>query len=206
MNKTKIILTAINIDLANAWQRWCGDLPFVSVHHGSIFDVECDAVVSPANSFGFMDGGIDRLYMERFGPKIQNRVQHIIKREHDGELLVGAALIVKTSDKAIPYLIAAPTMRIPMVITGSLNPYLATRGILKLIRDRKIEGVPLSKVVKKIAFPGLGTGVGRISPTICAKQVRAAIEDVMLGKSIYPTSTSQAVKRHDKLTQRRKSR
>ena len=36
------------------------------VHRGSIFDVACDAVVSPANSFGFMDGGIDALYVDRF--------------------------------------------------------------------------------------------------------------------------------------------
>ena len=26
-----------------------------------------DAIVSPANSFGFMDGGIDMVYSKRFG-------------------------------------------------------------------------------------------------------------------------------------------
>ncbi len=33
-------------------------------------DVKCDAVVSPANSFGFMDGGIDLIYSHRFGTNL----------------------------------------------------------------------------------------------------------------------------------------
>jgi hypothetical protein len=49
----KLILTAVEESLAEAWTKFCGDLDFVTVHHGSIFDVECDAVVSPANSYGF---------------------------------------------------------------------------------------------------------------------------------------------------------
>jgi O-acetyl-ADP-ribose deacetylase (regulator of RNase III) len=42
-------------------------LDFVTVHQVSILDVACDAVVSPANSFGFMDGGIDAVYLSLFG-------------------------------------------------------------------------------------------------------------------------------------------
>ena len=59
MPNLKIILTAVDDGLADAWERHCGDVDNVVVHRGSIFDVTCDAVVSPANSFGFMDGGID---------------------------------------------------------------------------------------------------------------------------------------------------
>ena len=69
----KLILTAIEQPLADAWTKFCGDLDFVTVHHGSIVDVECDAVVSPANSYGFMDGGIDAVYLGHFGPEIQMR-------------------------------------------------------------------------------------------------------------------------------------
>lgn len=58
----EIILTALDGPLADAWSTHCGGLDFVKIHRGPIFDVKCDAVVSPANSFGFMDGGIDRLY------------------------------------------------------------------------------------------------------------------------------------------------
>jgi hypothetical protein len=67
MQMLQITLTAVEDELAEAWQRFCGDLDFVKVHHGSIFDSQADAYVSPANSFGFMDGGIDMMYSQRFG-------------------------------------------------------------------------------------------------------------------------------------------
>ena len=71
----KIILSAVEPELADAWQRFCGDLPFVILHRGSILELSCDAVVSPANSFGFMDGGIDMLYSRHFGWQVQERLQ-----------------------------------------------------------------------------------------------------------------------------------
>jgi O-acetyl-ADP-ribose deacetylase (regulator of RNase III) len=73
------ILTAIDHSLAHAWSRFCGDLPGIRIHLGSILDLTCDAVVSPANSFGFMDGGIDALYARHFGPDLQPRLQHLIR-------------------------------------------------------------------------------------------------------------------------------
>src|SRR4029434_4261958 len=75
----KIVLAAVEDDLADAWERHCGDLPDVSVHRGSILDLPVDAVVSPANSFGFMDGGIDHLYSDRFGWEVQDRLQKLIR-------------------------------------------------------------------------------------------------------------------------------
>ncbi len=105
-----IILTSVEEGLADAWQRFCGDLPFVTVHRGSVFDLSCDAVVSPANSFGFMDGGIDMLYTQHFGWHVQERLQEAIREDHHGELLVGAAEIVETDDPDLPFLVAVPTM------------------------------------------------------------------------------------------------
>ena len=39
------------------------------ISEGDIFEggPEADAIVSPANSFGFMDGGIDMVYSRHFG-------------------------------------------------------------------------------------------------------------------------------------------
>lgn len=205
MPKLRITLAAIDDELASAWQRWCGDLAFVTVHRGSIFDANVDAIVSPANSFGFMDGGIDRLYVARFGHSIQDRVQQRIKTDHAGELLVGSAAIVETDDETIPFLLAAPTMRVPMALESSINPYLAARAVFLLIRDGTFSsgtysGQPISSHVKSIGFPGLGTGVGRVPPTQCSKQVRAAIEDVVMGRLVFPETTSRIRKRHDRLT------
>jgi len=49
----KLILAAVEKSLADAWRKFCGDLDFVAAHHGSILEADCDAVVSPANSYGF---------------------------------------------------------------------------------------------------------------------------------------------------------
>jgi O-acetyl-ADP-ribose deacetylase (regulator of RNase III) len=197
----KIVLTAIDEPLAEAWERFCGDLDFVRVHRGSIFDVACDAIVSPANSYGFMDGGIDYLYSRRFGWGVQKRLQSAIRERHHGELLVGAAEIVETGHAAIPYLIAAPTMRVPMVLRESVNPYLAARAVLLACRHDTLPcgpraGEPAADVIRTVAFPGLGTGVGRIGPNTCAHQVRAAIDDVLLGKRVFPHTWVEAENVH----------
>lgn len=47
----KIILAAVDSALADAWNRFCGEFDFVSLHRGSILDLSCDAVVSPAHHF-----------------------------------------------------------------------------------------------------------------------------------------------------------
>ncbi len=93
----------------------------MSVLRGSILDVACDAVVSPANSFGFVDGGIDLLYAQHFGWEVQDRLQELIRTRHR-ELLVGSAKMVETGHARIPFLIAAPTMRVPMILRESVNP------------------------------------------------------------------------------------
>lgn len=49
-----IMLAAIELGLAYAWEQICGDLSNVTIVQGSILDITCEAIVSPANSFGFM--------------------------------------------------------------------------------------------------------------------------------------------------------
>lgn len=200
----QIILTSLHPDLAEAWERFNSELPNVSVHYGSIFDVKCDAVVSPANSFGFMDGGIDRAYSNIFGWHVQRNLQDLIKQRHHGELLVGAAEIVSTGNSKIPYLISAPTMRVPMVLKNTINPYLAARAALLLVKygtfpDGPYKDQPVAQQVKSLAFPGLGTGVGRVEPNTCANQVRQAIEEVILEKYSFPRNWSEAQTLHQKL-------
>lgn len=199
-----IILTAVEVDLADAWQRHCGDLPGVTVHHGSIFDLGVDAAISPANSFGFMDGGIDRLYSHHFGWAVQDRLRELIRTRHHGELLVGAAEVVETGNPRIPFLIAAPTMRVPMVLADTVNPYLAARAALLLIRHGVFPAGPLAgeavaAAVTSVALPGLGTGVGRVNPETCARQVRVAIEEVVLGGGHAPRSWAEAQQQHQRL-------
>ncbi len=187
-----------------AWGHFMGDLEFVEIHHGSIFEVKCDAVVSPANSFGFMDGGLDALYIDYFGPEIQMRLRRVILDRHHGELLVGAAEIVETGHQQIPYLIAAPTMRVPMILKDSVNAYLAARAVLLLILHESFtvgerQGQPIAEVVQTVAFPGLGTGVGSIGFNTCAHQMRQAVNDMVLEQYRMPKSWAEASERHQLL-------
>lgn len=197
----EIVLTALDPGLAEAWQRHCGRYGFVTVAQRSILEVDADALVSPANSFGFMDGGIDRVYSDFFGWSLQQRVQERIRREHQGELPVGLAEIVETGGARFPYLVVAPTMRVPQPLVNSPNPYLAARAVFLLLRhgtfrDGPSAGRPVASTVRRIALPGLGTGVGGLPPDVCARQVAAAIESVLIGSIPFPRSWVEAEERH----------
>lgn len=200
----KIILTAVENSLATAWREFCGDLDFVEIHQGSILDVECDAVVSPANSFGFMDGGIDAIFLSYFGYEIQNKVRKQIFDYHNGELIVGNADIVETENEKIPFLVVTPTMLVPMILNDTVNPYLAARAVFILLSQGKFlsgsfAGEEISNHVKTVAFPGLGTGVGRVGFNTCSRQVRQAIDDIILKEYRMPQSWAEASERYQLL-------
>ena len=201
----QIILAARERNLADAWQEAMDDIDCVSIHRGSIRKVACDAVVSPANSFGFMDGGIDAVHLRHFGWGVEDRLRQVILDRHHGELLVGRAELVETGDLVHPYLIAAPTMRVPMALGAeTVNPFLATRAALLLVKHGAFDsgefaGKRISEVVQAIAFPGMGTGVGGVPVEICARQMRAAIDEFLLDRPRTPGSWAEASERHQLL-------
>ncbi len=209
--KLQIKLVAQYNKLADAWRKEFHGLPFVQVCEGSIFDYETDAVVSPANSFGFMDGGIDYGYIQFFGEQLQEAVQQRIRDGMTGgELLVGAAFAIKTHDSKIPYLIVAPTMRVPMRLPlDTVNPYLATKAAIRAVLfQNKVTKTynPVSKKIERnkpietVSFPGMGTGVGRVPPELCARQMRAAVDEVMFGGDWkFPESSWECSCRHQHL-------
>jgi O-acetyl-ADP-ribose deacetylase (regulator of RNase III) len=173
MKKLKIILTAIDIKLIEAWKSCFNGISSVEIINEDITKIKCDAIVSPANSFGFMDGGLDYQLSVRFGWDLEKRLQKLIYELPEGELLVGQALVVETLDKEIPFLISSPTMRIPtnFNIDTSVNAYLAMKAIL-------IKAVNHEKIIS-VAIPGLCTGVGRMSAEIAANQMFLAFNDVI---------------------------
>jgi O-acetyl-ADP-ribose deacetylase (regulator of RNase III) len=204
-NAFRLVLVAVDDDLARAWARLSRDLPGVEVHRGSIMDVACDAVVSPANSFGFMERGIDEAYLQGFGVGVAARVRDRILEHHGGELLVGEAEIVETGDRNVPFLICAPTMRIPMRLVDTVNPYLAARAVFRLVEHGHFLGAPFPGVavrdlVRVLAMPGLGTGTGGVAPETCAGQVRAAFEEVVLGRFTMPRTLTEAASRQRALS------
>src|SRR4051794_17748082 len=109
----EIILIDINKEIVRAWKYFFAGMEGVTVMEGDLTTNPCDAIVSPANSFGFMDGGVDYAISVRLGWDLEKRLQEKIRQLPEGELLVGKAMIIETGDGLIPYLVSAPTMRIP---------------------------------------------------------------------------------------------
>jgi O-acetyl-ADP-ribose deacetylase (regulator of RNase III) len=186
----KITLAAIDPKLIKAWQDFFSGEEQVSIVEGDITQLTCDAIVSPANSFGFMDGGLDYALSERLGWDLEKRLQRAIKASPEGELLVGQAMVIETGDPTIPLLISAPTMRIPtnFNIDTSVNAYLAMKAILiKACEDSRINSV---------AIPGLCTGVGRMQPVIAARQMFKAYKEVILGDRMNFSTFGEAQQYH----------
>lgn len=175
----QIILGDKNPELIEAWEMEFSGLNDVTVRGGNILLVKADALVSPANSFGFMDGGIDWSISQMFEWKIQAIVQHVIRAKHAGELLVGAAEVVATGFDHFPYLVCAPTMRVPQPVPDSVNAFLAMRATLLAVNEFNRQN---TSPIDSIAIPGLCTGTGRMPYDKCARQMRAAY-DLVMGKS-----------------------
>ena len=195
-----LIFVDLQQDVVSAWEEKFHGYPQVSVQSGSIFEVDCEEIVSPANSFGYMDGGLDLRISQYFGWHVQERLQGVIRDKHHGELLVGAAEIVSTDNSGTPFVISAPTMRVPMILSDTVNVYLATRAVILLVLHRHFpDGRAVSEDVRTVAVPGMGTGVGRMPPSTCARQMKAAVDDVLLGKSSFPSSWHEAQVKHQLL-------
>ncbi len=198
LTNMKYLLVHHNDDLlAQNWQRYFSDLDDVEIVGGDICDVKVDAVVSPANSFGFMDGGLDYALSERFGWHLQEQLQSLIAQRPMKELLVGEALIMPTGDTITPWLISAPTMRVPMRLRQSINAYLAMKAILLTARNADCD-----PAIRSVAIPGLGTGVGALSPDTAALQMWIAYREVALQDWSPPPDFGDAQKRHLNLNAR----
>lgn len=143
--------------------------PEVVVAHGDLLAVAQNTVVSPANSYGFMDGGIDAAFRKFFGAAVEIRVREAIGRRQEGYLPIGASLVVLTGNARIPYMIVAPTMVAPETIE-SQNCYRAMRAVLRVASAHE-------EVGEAVYCPGLGTGVGQVAPKEAAREMVEAYKD-----------------------------
>ena len=191
----KFILVDNKRSLADAWSEEFSKYPNFEIHGGvDIFDYPGDAVVSPANSFGFMDGGIDLLYSMNMGWHVQKDLQQLIKEQLNGELLIGQAVVIPTGYKKFPNIICSPTMRVPMDINEMPNVYLCAKAMFIIAKNNPI--------LETIICPGLGTGTGRISSKECAIKMRMAYEDFYLGNYEFPKNLLEASMRNAEQTTR----
>ncbi len=170
----ELILVAPDYALYEAFKQQFDYLPnveFANCEFERLSSYDC--LVSPANSFGMMDGGIDAAITAFFGMQLMDRVQQHILDDYLGEQSVGTSFIIETGHLQYPFLAHTPTMRVPMQIVGTDIPYIAMWAMLLAVRQHNRTA---TKAIVKIACPGLGTGIGRIAPMESARQMALAYD------------------------------
>jgi len=136
-----------------------------------VYDYKIHALVSPANSFGDMRGGIDKSYTEMF-PNIQRKAQARIKdfglRTNAGRnyLPIGSAVTIPTENTKCPFLVISPTMFMPGSIKDTDNVFYAFLSLIYIAKKNK-------NCV--IACPGLGTGIGKLDAKYAVDQMETAL-------------------------------
>lgn len=158
----KITFCAIDESLCR-----CFRAVWPNVHSGDIRKLtDVDAWVSPANSLGWMDGGIDTAYVEFFGNQLQEEVMAAIAALPRRLLPVGQAILHKTRSY-FPDLIIAPTMPYPAPIKDVVDVYRSTWAAARCA---------YANGFNHIVFPGMGTLTGRVPSPIAAALMAGACE------------------------------
>ena len=129
-------------------------------------DVEC--IVSPANSYGLMDGGYDLAITKYFGTSLMKNVQKYIIDNYFGEQLVGTSFIIdipKTNKK----LIHTPSMRTPSVIKDPMVVYYCMRSaLMEAIKNN----------ISTIVIPAFGGACGEVDYDIIAMMMKEAYDQI----------------------------
>ncbi len=156
MQKMKLDLVTNSAGMAEAWEdafrgykgvtaHCCDFRAFIGQHP------EVDAVVSPANAYGLMDGNYDRAISEEFGPALAEQVRAVILERFYGEQPVGTSFSVPIPGHENILLIHTPTMRAPSPIADPLVVYQCMRTTL-------MEAIRTSR--KRIVVPAFGGACG----------------------------------------------
>lgn len=147
------------------------------------------AFVSPANSLGFMDGGIDMVLSRTMFPKtktspgcekvLRGMIADLGHKTTLGRpyLRVGSAVWFMVGPKT--GFIAAPTMFLPHDVSDTRNAYWAFLATLVAMdRIEKASG----GAVNTLVCTSLCCGVGRMDPEEAAIQMRQAWDDFHAGR------------------------
>lgn len=181
----KIIIRDRNASLLAHFQNYLTKVPVGHIlalepTNNFFSDMNFDAVVSPANSFGFMNGGIDQLYIDTFGQQLEDNVRSRIAEYFIKELPVGHAMLVplRSAYDQEKYLIVAPTMRVPMPILDPVDVYLAAKAAVS---------TAVVYNLNTIVMPGMGTGCGNVHPGIAARNMFLGIRDALDPPAMFKT-------------------
>ncbi|AYV30488.1 RNase III inhibitor [Streptomyces sp. ADI95-16] len=161
-----VVLTDIDTEVVRAWRAAFADTPGIEIREGSILDEDVDAWVSPTNSRGLMDGGVDAAVKRYLGAGIQLRVQRAIRDRFAGRLPVGSAVCVPSGAVRPKFLISTPTMETSSEnVSETLNVALACAAAFQAVHRQNAEA-PGS--IESVALVGMGARTGRVPARVCA--------------------------------------
>ena len=172
----EIHLLDINKEMTDTWNRFFKGISNVKVHNDTLENFlnnnDVQGIVSPANSFGLMDGGYDKAIIDYFGNHLMKRVQDYIIENYCGEQPVGTAFSIPIYPEVYDckYLIHCPTMRTPEVIRDS-------RVIYSCMRSTLIEC--MRKEMKSVIIPAFGGCTGKVDKRELANMMRLAYEQLI---------------------------
>ncbi|MET7333351.1 macro domain-containing protein [Nonomuraea sp. NPDC005650] len=162
----KVTLVDVNAKVVQEWLAAFADTPEVEIHKGSLVSQQVDAWVSPTNSRGRMDGGVDAVIKRHLGAGIQLRVQRAIRDRFEGALPVGSAVCVPSGATNPKFLISTPTMELSAQdVSETLNVALACAAAFQAIHMQN-EREPGS--IESVALVGMGAATGKVPPRVCA--------------------------------------
>jgi O-acetyl-ADP-ribose deacetylase (regulator of RNase III) len=133
--------------------------------------------VSPTNSLGFMDGGIDWTYSRRMFPGCEETVKSKMKSYGYYTFIgrpyvpVGAAFCISVGETT--GLICAPTMFHPTDVSTTRNAYWSFLAALLVWKK--------TAKYKTMVVTSHCCGVGKMAPEISAQQMLEAFEDFQRG-------------------------
>lgn len=162
----RVILVDLNPKMIAAWRATFEENPEVDIVQGSMLDQQVSAFVTPTNSKGSMDGGLDGVLKKHFGPKIEQSVQREIKRLYGGSMPIGCATCVETGADMPRFLVSTPTMAGSSEdISDTMNVALACAAAFQTVH---MQNARLPGSIRAVALPGLGANTGKVPVEICA--------------------------------------
>ncbi|MEM3555761.1 MAG: macro domain-containing protein [Candidatus Micrarchaeia archaeon] len=134
----------------------------IKVVKGDLTEVEADSIVNPANSFGYMGGGVALAIKRKGGEEIEREAVS------KSPIPVGKAVITTAGKLKAKFVIHTPTMVRPAGETSVEKVKEATLAALLCAEENEL---------KSIAFPGMGTGVGGLSYENAAESMVNSIKE-----------------------------
>lgn len=164
----KIYLIDINPQMINEWKIAFKEFPNVKIINSPFENFmnlysDIDGIVSPANSFGLMDGGYDKAIIDYFGQEAQNIVLKHILTHYKGYQPVGSCTAIDIGNNQ--YILHTPTMRTPCKID---DPSIIFDCMIScLCKASELD-------LKSIVIPAFGACTGRVRKDIVAKYMAFA--------------------------------